>query len=210
MSDVFSLNGAKRAAVRCLALVFLLVSAQWTVSLALPILAPGYMATSIEWSGEGVSLTPDPLELLPPDARARIAAAPGGALRFEQRIDQPSIRFWLFAIELVGRIPAIAAFACVGIALWRFARAPAIEALSGVPWLLRASASGIFMVLVAPISAGLRTGLLLDGVAPTALLDLHIDVDAFLQSLLIAAAAWVATWSIEAGLRARTELAEIV
>jgi hypothetical protein len=83
-------------------------------------------------------------------------------------------------------------------------------ALSGVPWLLRASIAGVAMALVVPLAEGFRTGLLLQGVVPTATLDMNIDMDALQRNLLFAAAALAATWTISSGLRARAELAEIV
>jgi hypothetical protein len=163
-----------------------------------------------EHDGQVQRLRPDPYILLPIGVRTQVEPAPAARARFEQRLDDPQVRLRLFLVELVGRLPELAIMYCVGIALWRSSRGSVDAALSGVPWLFRASIAGVaFAILTPPIEA-VRTGLLMEGVIPTSAFELDLDLDALKQNLLFAAAALAATWTISSGLRARAELAQIV
>jgi hypothetical protein len=210
MQDKYALNRRRAFAVRVLALIFLALGVHRTATLALPLVAPAYMGYSFEVDEKGQRLRPDPYILLPDAARLQVEPHPGARARFEARLEDRQVRLRLFLIEVAGRLPELAVMYCIGIALWRSSRPGVDAALSGVPWLLRASIAGVAMALVVPLAEGFRTGLLLQGVVPTATLDMNIDMDALQRNLLFAAAALAATWTISSGLRARAELAEIV
>lgn len=210
MQDRYSLDQGRARAVRVLALIFLALAVHRTATLALPLVAPAYMGFKFEFDAEGQRLRPDPYILLPVAARTEVEPDGAARARFESRLDDRRVRLRLFLLELAGRLPELAMMYCVGIALWRSSRAGVNAALSGVPWLFRASVASIAMAIVTPVAEAVRTGLLLEGVVPTATFDINIDLDAVKQDLLFAAAALAATWTISSGLRARAELADIV
>lgn len=210
MQDRYSLDRTRARAVRVLALIFLALAVHRTASLALPLVAPAYMGFTAEFDAEGQRLRPDPYRLLPAAARTQVEPDAAARARFESRLNDDGVRLRLFLVELVGRLPELAMMYCVGIALWRSSRAGVDAGLSGVPWLFRASIAGVAMAIVTPVAEAVRTGLLLEGVVPTATFDINIDLDAVQQNLLFAAAALSATWTISSGLRARAELADIV
>lgn len=210
MQDRYSLERGRARAVRLLALVFLLLGVHRTATLALPLVAPAYMAMSFDLEDGQFTIGPDPYWLLPPELRSDVERVGPAHTRFEARLEKWAVRWRLLLIELVGRLPELALMYCVGIALWRSSRAGVDAALSAVPWLLRAAAAGAAMAIVTPVAEAFRTGLLLDGVIPAPTLFFHIDFDEVERNLLFAGAAWAATWAIASGLRARADLAEIV
>jgi hypothetical protein len=210
MQDRYSLGRGRSRAIRALGIIFLVLAAHRTATLALPLVAPAYMGWGLALDAGSTRVHADPYILLPPPARARVEADAAAKARFEARLDDRGVRWRLFLIELVGRLPELALMYCVGIALWRSSRPGVDAALTGVPWLVRASVAGFAMAILTPLAEGVRTGLLLTGIIPTAAIDLNLDMDAMQRNLLFAAAALAATWSISAGLRARAELAEIV
>lgn len=210
MQDRYSLGRSKARLVRLLACVFLLLGVHRTATLALPLVAPAYMAMSLDADAEGVRIGPDPYWLLPAETRARIDPDRAARARFEARLNDRGVRWRLLLIEVVGRLPELTLMYCVGIALWRSSRAGVDAALSAVPWLLRAAVAGAALAIVAPVAEAFRTGLLLDGVIAAPTLYFQIDLDEMERNLLFAGAAWAATWAIASGLRARADLADIV
>lgn len=210
MQDRYSLTPFRMRAVRVLALVFLALGLHRTATLALPLVAPAYMVMSLDFDAAHWRIGPDPLSILPPEARLQVAPDAAARARYAARLADAGVRHRLFLIELLGRLPELAVMYGVGIALWRASRPGADAGLSGVPWLLRAAGAGVMLALVTPVAEAARTGLLLAGVVPTPALNFKIDLDRVEQHLLFAAAAWAATWTIASGLRARADLADIV
>lgn len=210
MYDSYSLTPRRAQAVRVLAVIFLALGVHRTATLALPLVAPSYMVMSLEFDTAHWRVGPDPLSILPAEARLEVEPDAAASARYAARLADAGVRRRLFVIELLGRLPELAVMYCVGIALWRASRPDTGAALSGVAWLSRAAVAGVALALVTPVAEAARTGLLLAGVVPTPALNFVIDLDRVEQHLLFAAAAWAATWTIAAGLRARAELADIV
>jgi hypothetical protein len=210
MSDRYSPAPWQRRAVRVLAIVFLALGVHRTATMVLPLAAPSFMVMEFAFGEDGIRIGAAPLELLPDDQRAAVQADPAAQARYAARLSDMAVRLRLWAIELIGRLPELALMYCMGIALWRSARPQPGAALSGIPWLLRASLAGVALALVTPIAEAFRTGLLLHGVIPAPAFYLDLDLDKLEAQLLFAAGAWAATWTIASGLRARAELETIV
>lgn len=196
--------------VRILALIFLVLGVHRTLTLVLPLVAPEYMVMSLQWDANGVHFGADPYSILPAEVRTQIEPDAAARTRFAVRMADGGLRWRLFLLELVGRIPELALMYCMGIALWRSSRPGPDMGLPALPWLTRAAAAGVALALLTPLVDAARTGLLMKGVILRERFYLYVDLDVVERHLLFAAAAWVACWTIAAGLRARQELTEIL
>jgi hypothetical protein len=196
--------------MQVIALIFLALAVHRTATLALPLTAPAYMGWSLEYDGGQATVAPDPFVLLSAATRTAVERDPGANAAFRERLNDWPVRLRLFLIELAGRLPELALMYFIGIGLWRTSRPGTCSPLRGVPWLMRAAAAGAALAILGPVIEAARTSLLLQGVVPGVGFELYVDFDTLLRSLLFAAAAWSAAWTISSGLRARADLAEIV
>lgn len=195
--------------VRVIALVFFLLAAEEIAEAALPLVAPQLIDPG--WSVER-GLVGEPDQLLPQAARFRIATHPDARARFLARLNDPAIRWRHFALTVAINGVVVVILAGMGLALWRSTRLVPNAVESGMPWLIAVGWACATFALGFPVADGFRSGLLLHGVLPHASpfwYDPDTGDTTYLL-LLIAAGILAAAWTIEAGLRARADLAEIV
>ena len=206
-------NRARRAsrAVRVLAVIFMILAGHRVLTLALPLFAPQYMVMELSCGSGGCTVGPSPFLLLSSsEGRHLLAPDPAVRARYMAHLEAPELRLRLFGTELIARLPEVALFFCIAMALWGLARPGGDSGLRGVAWLVRAAMAAVALAVVAPVAAGIRDVMLLTGVVPDDRITFYVDLDVVQRNLLLAAAAWAAAWSIRAGLRARAELSSII
>ena len=209
MQDRYALSRSRRLVIRAIALIFFLLAVEELAETSLPLVAPHLIAPG--WSAEeGLVGAPD--QLLPEMPRFQLATRPGARARFLTRLNDPATRWRHFALTIAISGLVVVILGGMGMALWRSTRLVPRAVESGMTWLIAVGWACAMFAVAFPVADGFRSGLLLQGVlpgAPSFWYDPDTSGTTYIL-LLIAAGILAATWTIEAGLRARADLAEIV
>ena len=203
-------RGGASLAMRLLAILFMVLAGHRALTLALPLVAPKYMVMELSCGRGGCGLGPSPFLLLSSEGRTLVGPDSATRARYMAHLEDPELRLRLFGSELIERLPELALYLCLALALWGLARPSGDSGLRGLAWLLRASLAALALAVVSPVAAGIQDVMLLTGVVPDDQITFYVDLDQVQRNLLLAAAAWAAAWSIRAGIRAQAELSSIV
>lgn len=148
--------------------------------------------------------------LLPEEERAAVTASREATARLAAYTARPEIRAGLTAIDIVESSPFIALMLCVAAAVWRLGARQDDDLDRALPWLRRASIGALGVAVVLPFTQSIRAMMLFPATPSGPSWYFAIDFGPFLVGVLLAFAAFIVTWAIAAGSRARRDVAEFV
>lgn len=148
-------------------------------------------------------------DLAPEDARPALAASPSAQESFTRYVRMPIVRAGLAAVQLVNDLPFAALMIAVGFAL-RLAAHAGDHLANALPWLRRASIAALMMAVATPVASSLRAMILLSGTPSGPMWYFEIDIVQFVFDIMLALAAFAVAWALDAGSRAKRDLAEFV
>lgn len=193
---------------RIAAILFAVAAFMWAASVALLIVA----GSSIEVKcRNGGCYTAERLDLLLPESeRSAVTSSPGVAAKLAEYVKQPSVQARLAMIDLAEAGPFLLLMLFVSKATWRLGSRKEDDFSRALPWLRRAGIAALAMTLAPPVTDSLRAMLLLPATptGPSWYLEVHFGP--LLTGLLLAFAAFIVSWALAAGSRARADVAEFV
>lgn len=148
--------------------------------------------------------------LLPESERAIIARSPGAVARLVEYSHRPAVRIGLAATDLAEAVPSVFLLLSVAVATWRLGARGADDLARALPWLRRASLAALVAAIVPPLGDSLRAMLLFPAAPSGPHWYFEIDLGPLVMRLLLAFAAFIVSWALAAGGRARRDLAEFV
>jgi len=148
--------------------------------------------------------------LLPEEERAAIVASPVAMEHLAAHLHRPAVRAGLAAINLAQAAPFVLLMLCVAAATWRLGARGADDLTRALPWLRRASLAALAAAIVPPVADSLRAMLMLPGTPSGPGWYFAVDLGPFMMGLLLAFAAFIVSWALAAGNRARRDMAGFV
>jgi len=148
--------------------------------------------------------------LLPESERAIIATSPGAMVRLVEYAHRPAVRIGLAATNLGEAAPLVFLLLSVAVATWRLGARGTDDLARALPWLGRASLAALVAAVVPPLGDSLRAMLLFPAAPSGPYWYFEIDLGPLVMRLLLACAAFIVSWALAAGSRARRDLAEFV
>ena len=205
----YSLSRWQARVCRIAAALFIVVALAQAAALLFSIVAPNTtMRSHCDAAGCATTSLRDPA--FPEQVQTRIASIPGGAARLMAELDRPALRLGLAAVDLIDQLPLILLLACVAVAMWRLSARGDDDLSRAIPWLGWASMAALFDALGSPLAQSGRTSMLLSAIGPDRMFYIELELRALLMNLLLAFAAFVVTWALASGNRARRDIAAIV
>ena len=210
MQDEYYLIRRQGWICRAAAVLFALAATINAAAAVIPIALTGTPA--IEWrcGPAGCAVTEQPAQLLPEADRREVSASRAATQRFGSYAQRTDVRIGLGAIGLFAAAPLIVLLLGVSAAMWRLGARHGEAVARALPWLRRAAVAALCAALAPPIADSLAAMLLLPGTPSGPGWYLALDIGPFLTRLLLAFAAFIVTWALMAGNRARTDLAKFV
>lgn len=209
MARRYFMSRGRARAVRAFAVLCFLIAGAGVATLPTMVVGPQWQAFMIDCD-DGCRAKPQPLDQLSPEVRHVIANLPKASERMTAAMAEPYWWWRLLGIQMLDALPFTLLFFSVGMALWRFSNRQEHRDWSGMRWLQRATAAGIAMAIAEPLAQVLRDAVFLGAMTDVGAFSYSVEFTLIIERLLLACAAWAATWALAAGLRARGDLAEIV
>ena len=148
--------------------------------------------------------------LLPESERAIVARTPGAETRLVEYTHRPAVRIGLAATNLAEAAPLVFLLLSVSVAMWRLGARGPDDLARALPWLGRASLAALVAAIVPPLGDSVRAMLLFPAAPSGPHWYFEIDLGPLVMRLLLAFAAFIVSWALAAGSRARQDLAEFV
>lgn len=205
MQNGYGLLPSQARLCRAIGAVFLFAAIVILIVIAVAGLSPG---ASPFCGLEECGWRARPALLLDQDVLVQVAATPQRLQTFEAFVHRPDVRLKLAALQAINLGPFAFLLAGVGLALRRLGAAGAgVDALGqALRWLRLSSLAAVLWALTSPIYESLLATLLSAGTPTGQQVETYIYLDKIGGGLLLALAAYVAIWAIEAGLAARRDL----
>jgi len=210
MSDSYSLSFRQARICRIAAALFAAAALVRAVSVATSISLAATPALEVKCGQAGCHAIERPELLLPEKERAAIVARPAAMMRLAAYAHRPAVRAGIAAINVAQAAPFVLLMLCVAAATWRLGARGVDDLTRALPWLRRASLAALAAAIVPPLADSLRTMLVLPGTPGGASWYFAIDLGPFMMELLLAFAAFIVSWALAAGNRARRDMAEFV
>ncbi len=160
--------------------------------------------------GGGCRWNARPAALLDRDVRLTVEATPVAQARFDAWVARPDVRLALAGAKAIDALPFAVLLLCVGVALRRLGTAGSDALAQALPWLRRASLAAIVWTILAPFYDSAVESILSPGTPEGAVLQLSFYADDLVVGALLAIAAYVAIWAMEAGLATQRDLENFV
>ncbi|VXC88668.1 hypothetical protein [Sphingomonas sp. AX6] len=209
MQTGYSLSVNQRRICRLSAALFLLVALTQIVAVAISWTVPGAQY-NMRCSDAGCVTTNTPEVGLPDDLRAQMQASPERVQQFERHVRKPHIWAGLGLVNLVQVAPMMALLILVSTAIRRLGRDQSDAMAAALPWIKRASIAALALAIVPPFAAAARVMILMPGTPHGPGIYFSLDGGPLLINLLIAFAAFVVAWALEAGSRAARDVGGFV
>lgn len=195
---------------RVAALFFVAAALVRVMAVAVPLAIGSGPAIEVR-CGQGGCITADrPDRLLPESERAAVVGSPAAASTLANYVRQPSIRALLVGIDIAAAAPFVLLMLFVAKAVRRLGSREGDGLAGALPWLHHASLAALAAALAPPVTDSLRAMLLFPATPSGAIWYLAIDFGPFFMGLLLACAAFIVTWALAVGSRARADVAEFV
>jgi hypothetical protein len=193
----YSLSINQRRVCRLAAGLFLLVALTQIIAVAISWSVPGAQY-NMRCSGGGCVTTSTPEVALPDDLRVQMQASSESVQQFERHVRQPHIWAGLGLVNLVA------------VAMRRLGQDRSDAMAAALPWIKRASIAALALALVPTLAEAARVMILIPGTPHGPGIYFGLDGGALLINLLIALAAFIVAWALEAGTRAARGMGEFV
>ena len=196
-----------RAIAMVLALLLLAVGSMRLVLGSLSLIDPAL--TTATYSCDPCVLETDVVRLLEPEStRVRVRETPGGADALRTLVSQPRVKLMLFISEWTRAVPFFLIVLSMAMGVRSLARTGFSEV--SVRWLRRATTAGVAWTLLQPVSMSLRWTALSPVSHGKPIRHIVFDTDALVLGVILSAAAWIITWSLEEARAMRIDLEEYV
>jgi hypothetical protein len=205
----YSLSINQRRVCRLAAGLFLLVALTQIIAVAISWSVPGAQY-NMRCSGGGCVTTSTPEVALPDDLRVQMQASSESVQQFERHVRQPHIWAGLGLVNLVQGAPMMALLILVAVAMRRLGQDRSDAMAAALPWIKRASIAALALALVPTLAEAARVMILIPGTPHGPGIYFGLDGGALLINLLIALAAFIVAWALEAGTRAARDMGEFV
>ena len=209
MRTGYSLSIKQRRICRVAAALFLLVALTQIVAVAISWMVPGAQY-NMRCSDAGCVTTGTPELALPDDLRAQMQASPESVQQFERHVRKPHIWASLGVVNLIQLAPMMALLILVAVAMRRLGQDRPDAMAAALPWIKRASIAALALAIVPPFAAAARVMILMPGTPHGPGIYFSLDGGPLLINLLIAFAAFVVAWALEAGSRAARDVGGFV
>ena len=210
MYDSYSLSGRQARICRIAAALFVATALIRAASLLVPIGLTAIPGLEFRCANGACRAAERPDLLLPEGERAAVVASPPAMARLSAYARRPAVRTGLAAIDIAQATPFVLLMSLVAVAMWRLGRRGVDDLARALPWLRWASLAALAAAIVPPIGDSLRAMLLSPATPAGPSWYLAIDLGPFLMGLLLAFAAFIVSWALAAGNRARRDVAEFV
>lgn len=207
MADPYALSLPRARIVRAIAVLFLFVGLGSVVGTIGSAVSPGL---AIHCGAEGCATRTDLIDLAPDDAKAALAASIPAQAAFARHVTRLPVRLGLMATRMINALPFAILMAGVGFALRKLAARRGNDLSAALPWLRRAAAAALIMVIATPIANSLEAMVLFPGTPSGAMWYVAVDVRRLCLDSLFACAALSVAWALDAGGRAEREVANFV
>ncbi len=187
--------------------LFILSAAVMLVVIAFAGLTPGASPVCDE---RGCIWNMRPTALLDRDVRLTVEATPATRQRFDAYVARPGVRLALAAADAIDSLPFGVLLLCIGVALRQMGKGSADALARALPWLRRASLAAIVWTILSPFYDTAVESILSPGTPTGPTIQFFIYGSSIAIGALLATAAYVAIWALEAGLRAQRDLADFV
>lgn len=209
MRTGYSLSINQRRVCRLAAGLFLLVALTQIIAVAISWSVPGAQY-NMRCSDTGCVTTGTPEVALPDDLRAQMQASPESVQQFERHVRKPHIWASLGVVNLIQLAPMMALLILVAVAMRKLGQDRPDAMAAALPWIKRASIAALALAIVPPFAAAARVMILMPGTPHGPGIYFSLDGGPLLINLLIAFAAFVVAWALEAGSRAARDVGGFV
>lgn len=208
MQNSYWLPPRKARLCRAVGAIFVLAAIIMGVVITVAGLSPG--ASPVCDLEIGCTWRNQPAILLDQDLRTSVLASSSRLKVFEAYVARPDVRLGLAAVETINLGPFAFVILGIGLALRRLGGSGPAALNKALRWLRLASVGAIAWALLSPLYDCLLATLLSPGTPNGATVEWYIYLDKLGIGLLLALAAYMAIWAVEAGLEARRDLDSFV
>ena len=209
MPSGYSLSTNQRRVCRLAAGLFLLVALTQIIAVAISWSVPGAQY-NMRCSDVGCVTTGTPELALPDDLRAQMQASPESVEQFERHIREPHIWAGLGLVNLIQFAPMMALLALVGVAMRRLGQDRPDAMAAALPWIKRAAIAALALAIIPTFAVAARVMILMPGTPHGPGFYFSLDGGPLLIDLLMAFAAFIVAWALEAGSRAARDVGGFV
>lgn len=210
MRSSYSLSNRQAMVCQIAAILFAIAALIRAASVALLIVAGNGAVTGVKCGDGGCYTVERPDLLLPESERSAVTSSPAAAAKLADYVKRPWVRALLATIDLAAAGPFVLLMLFVSKATWRLGSRKEGDFDRALPWLRRASVAALALALVPPVTDSLRAMLLFHATPTGPSWYLEIDIGPLLTGLLLAFAAFIVSWALAVGSRARADVAEFV
>lgn len=205
MRSGYSLSINQRRVCRLAAGLFLLVALTQIIAVAISWSVPGAQY-NMRCSDTGCVTTDTPELALPDDLRAQMQALPESVEQFERHIRKPHIWAGLGVVNLIEAAPMMALLILVAVGMRRLGQDRPDAMAAALPWIKRAAIAALALAIVPTFAVAARVMILMPGTPHGPGIYFALDGSPLLTDLLIAFAAFIVAWALEAGSRAARDM----
>lgn len=208
VQDRYWLPPRKAMLCRIAGTMFLLSALSMVLVIAFAGITPG--ASPYCGGGDGCVWKSQPVILLREEVRPQMWASATARRTFEAYVARPSVRLGLAGVDAIATGPFALLLLSVGLALRRLSGHGADAVAQSLWWLRLASLAAIVWALARPVHETLLQTLLSPRTPSGARLQISAYLGDIATGLLLAIAAYVAIWAVEAALQAQRDLDSII
>lgn len=191
------------------AALFLLVAVTQIIAVAISWSVPGAQY-NLRCSDAGCVTTSTPEVALPDDLRVQMQASSESVQQFERHVRKPHIWAGLGMVNLIQFAPMMALLILVAVAMRRLGQDRPDAMAAALPWIKRASIAALALAILPSLAVAARVMILMPGTPHGPGIYFALEGGALLINVLIAFAAFIVAWALEAGSRAARDVGGFV